>query len=91
MQFLAKMRWLRESAFDIFGKSDERRQEREWRDRYIKFIEQLAVSHGSIDMKIALELAQIPEEIRGFGEIKVKSMKSALKKWDEKIPRLLRS
>ncbi len=91
MQFLARMRWIRESAFDIFGKSDERRQEREWRDRYVNFVEKLTVNHGSINMKTALELAQIPEEIRGFGDIKVKSMKSALKKWDEKIPRLLRS
>jgi len=77
MKLLAGMKGLRGSRLDVFGWTAERRAERALRDRYIADIEQLAASLSQDSLATAIALAEIPEQIRGFGHIKEQAMKAA--------------
>ena len=67
---LAKLRFLRGTAWDPFGRSGERRRERQDIDDYRGLIEGLLphLTDGNYDQ--AVELAQLPMQLRGFGHIK---------------------
>ena len=74
---LAKFKFLRGTAFDPFGRSLERRQERELIDSYVTDIE-LILSHLTANNRhTALSLARLPERIRGYGHVKESAMKAA--------------
>ena len=74
---LAKLRFLRGTAFDFFGRTQERRQERQLVVDYRQFVEDLLSRFDSIDFDAALGLARIPEQIRGFGHVKQASIETA--------------
>jgi indolepyruvate ferredoxin oxidoreductase len=74
---LAKFKFLRGTAFDPFGRSLERRQERELIDSYVADIE-LILSHlNDGNRHTAVSLARLPERIRGYGHVKESTMKAA--------------
>jgi indolepyruvate ferredoxin oxidoreductase len=68
--FLAKLKFLRGGAFDIFGKTEERRMERQLIVDYAKTVEELlaALDGGNVDL--AAQIASVPEHIRGYGHVK---------------------
>ncbi len=74
---LAKLKNLRGGAFDIFGYSAERRQERKLITDYERDIERLfdEITLQNIDSAIAI--ARLPQKIRGFGHVKQASIESA--------------
>ncbi len=74
---LAKLRWLRGTAFDIFGYTDERRQERQLRDDYEQTMKALLPSLSPATLPTLLALANLPEQIRGFGHVKEANMQKA--------------
>ena len=67
---LAGMRRWRGTALDLFGMTDERRRERQIREDYIALVSRLADNLTSANLDIAVELAELPERIRGFGHVK---------------------
>ncbi|WP_281684352.1 indolepyruvate ferredoxin oxidoreductase family protein [Thalassobaculum salexigens] len=67
---LAKFKGLRGGAFDIFGRTDERRMERRLRDEYIARMERLADGLSPQTHPVAVDLALVPEQIRGYGHVK---------------------
>jgi indolepyruvate ferredoxin oxidoreductase len=91
MAALGRMQWLRETPLDLFGRNEERRQERAWRDRYIAFVESLLSSPATIDIPVAEQIARLPADVRGFGHVKAQAMEAASKRWDELDGRLARS
>ncbi|NYT86382.1 indolepyruvate ferredoxin oxidoreductase family protein [Pollutimonas harenae] len=76
-KLLARMKGLRGTALDIFGKTHERRQERKLIDDYFQFVDELLNSLTDQNLAAAIELARLPEDIRGFGHIKESNMKQA--------------
>jgi indolepyruvate ferredoxin oxidoreductase len=74
---LAKFKFLRGTAFDPFGHSLERRQERELIESYVRDIELILLNLNALNRHTALELARLPEKIRGYGHIKERAMKAA--------------
>jgi len=74
---LAKLKGLRGTAFDLFGRSEERRTERALAREYEETIETLLAALGKDNHALAVEIASIPEEIRGYGHIKLKSIATA--------------
>ena len=64
-------RRLRGTALDPFGRSAERREERRVRDEYVATVEHLSATLRADTYELALEVANLPSEIRGFGEIKL--------------------
>jgi indolepyruvate ferredoxin oxidoreductase len=67
---LAKLRRLRGTAFDIFGRTAERRMERQLIAEYEAVLDEIAKGLTSQNHAVAIELAALPMEIRGFGHVK---------------------
>ena len=67
---LAKLRFLRGTAFDPFGRTEERRQERQLVVDYKALVEDLLSRLDAVDFEAALALVRLPEQIRGFGHVK---------------------
>jgi indolepyruvate ferredoxin oxidoreductase len=76
-KILAKLKGLRGGALDIFGKTNERRQERKMIEDYIGLLDQIATSLDAANHAAAVKLASVPDEIRGYGHVKVKSIAAA--------------
>ncbi|RJX78889.1 indolepyruvate ferredoxin oxidoreductase family protein [Pseudomonas sp. LS-2] len=74
---LAKFKFLRGTAFDPFGRSLERRQERALIDSYVSDIELILTHLNAANRHTALSLARLPERIRGYGHVKESAMKAA--------------
>ena len=79
---LAKMKGLRGTALDIFGKTEERRMERALIAEYRACIDELLSRLSADNLALAVEIARIPEEIRGYGHVKERHLKAARPKWD---------
>ena len=77
---LAKLKFLRGGAFDIFGKTEERRTERVLIGQYKDTIAALLPKLSSQNLTKAVAIASIPEEIRGFGHVKERTLKAAKEK-----------
>jgi indolepyruvate ferredoxin oxidoreductase len=80
-KLLAKMKGLRGTAFDIFGKTEERKMERALIDQYRTSIEKLLPALNLNNTSIALEIARIPEQIKGYGHVKERNVAAAQKRW----------
>lgn len=80
-KLLASLKFLRGTPFDIFGKSQERRMEKELIQEYEKhmnlIMETLADPTRADRYDVAVQLASIPEEIRGYGHVKHRHVQAA--------------
>src|SRR6266540_3467866 len=76
-RLLAKFRFLRGTAFDPFGYSNERRTERALVRDYETMLEEVLARLNGDNHHIAVGLAAIPEKIRGFGHVKMRHLKAA--------------
>lgn len=74
---LARLKGLRGTAFDVFGKTQERRQERQLVLEYFGLVKELADSLTEHNLAAAIELANLPDDIRGFGHVKEKNLLAA--------------
>jgi indolepyruvate ferredoxin oxidoreductase len=76
-QLVAKMRPLRGTVLDLFGYSEERKRERRLIEGYEATIAVLLEGLTRHNHGLAVEIASIPEHIRGFGPIKRRAMECA--------------
>ncbi len=76
-KLLAPLRRLRGTPFDIFGYTAERRRERALIAEYERAIETLLAGLDDENHKLAVEIASLPEHIRGYGHIKARSIEQA--------------
>ena len=79
-RLLAKLRFLRGSPFDIFGYSEERRTERQLIADYERTIEEVLSKLSPDNHGVAVQIASIPEDIRGFGHVKSRHLAVAKRK-----------
>jgi indolepyruvate ferredoxin oxidoreductase len=84
---LAKLKGLRGTALDVFGSTEERRTERALIGEYEQTIDVLLETLSADNRTLALQIAALPEEIRGFGHIKLKSVAVARTKREELLRR----
>ncbi len=82
---ITKMKGLRGSAVDIFGKTAERRMERQLITDYEALIDELLPHLALHNHAIAVELASIPEHIRGYGHVKNRHLAAAKAKEAELV------
>ena len=80
---LSKLRGLRGTPFDIFGKTEERRTERALIGEYRRSIEQVLAKLAADNHALALEIARMPEQIKGFGHVKERNLAAARPLWDK--------
>jgi indolepyruvate ferredoxin oxidoreductase len=67
---LAKLKGLRGTSLDIFGRTQERRLERQLISDYEALINELLPRLNAQNHSVAVELASLPEQIRGYGHVK---------------------
>ena len=77
---LARLKWLRGGALDVFGYSAERRMERELILDYERTLERVLAEVNDANYAIAVELLSLPEEIRGFGHVKLRHLDAVRKR-----------
>jgi indolepyruvate ferredoxin oxidoreductase len=80
---LAKFRFLRGTALDIFAKSPDRKLERELIASYEKDVATVLGSLSPVTAETALELLQLPDRIRGYGPVKEKAAHEAGKRREQ--------
>jgi indolepyruvate ferredoxin oxidoreductase len=85
MRTLARLKFLRGTAFDPFGRTEERRTERALIGQYRACIEELLPALSAENLAQAAEIARIPEEIRGYGHVKERHLAAARAKWDRLV------
>jgi len=74
---LAKLRFLRGTALDIFANSPDRKLERELIVSYEKDAAAALASLSPATIDTAVELLSLPDRIRGYGPVKEKAAKEA--------------
>jgi indolepyruvate ferredoxin oxidoreductase len=87
LRLLKTMKGLRGGAFDLFGYTAERRTERALIAQYEGDIERLLAKLSPANHSLAVQLACLPEDIRGFGHVKTRHLALARKKHDELMAR----
>jgi indolepyruvate ferredoxin oxidoreductase len=80
LHILRTLKGLRETPFDVFGRSVERRLERQLRDSYDSVIKRLAATLSAGNLKSAIDIAEAPLAVRGFGHIKRPSANALLER-----------
>jgi indolepyruvate ferredoxin oxidoreductase len=80
-RWLAKLKGLRGTAFDVFGGTEERRTERALIGEYKASIDELLASLNAGNLALATEIARVPEDIRGYGHVKERHLAAARPKW----------
>ena len=76
-RLLASLKRLRGSKLDIFGYSDERKMERRLIGEYQSTIDSVLGTLDQNNHAMAVQIASVPESMRGFGHIKEKNVKAA--------------
>ncbi|MDH0381674.1 indolepyruvate ferredoxin oxidoreductase family protein [Comamonas aquatica] len=78
---LAKLKGLRGTPLDLFGRTAERRTERALIVEYRDCITQLLPQLTADKLELAVQIARIPEDIRGYGHVKERHLVAARGKW----------
>ena len=77
LKLTAKLKFLRGTAFDVVGYSAERKAERELIHQYKTTLQQLMNDLKIENYEIAIAIASIPDQIRGYGPVKESAMNEA--------------
>jgi indolepyruvate ferredoxin oxidoreductase len=86
-RLLARLKRLRGTRWDVFGRTAERRAERRLIEDYRELIRELLADLGPHNHAVAVELAALPDHIRGFGHVKERSIASATQRQAELMTR----
>ena len=78
---LAQLRFLRGTALDIFGRTEERQTERALIQEYKDAIDEILVSLSSENHALAIKMANVTEQIKGFGHVKEKHLAAVMVQW----------
>jgi indolepyruvate ferredoxin oxidoreductase len=86
---LTKCKGLRGTPLDVFGRSAERRHERmlivQYRETLTELLRVLSkgpqAKNASECYRLALDIARIPEQIKGFGHVKARHLAVAQQNW----------
>ena len=76
-RLLARMKRLRGTALDPFGRTAERKGERQLIADYEAVVEELLARLGPDTHAVCVALARVPEQIRGYGHIKDEALAKA--------------
>jgi len=87
-RLLARMRRLRGTRLDPFGRTDERRMERSLLAGFERQLDELVERLGPGNAATAIELAELPQRMRGFGPVKEANVKAALERQAALLARL---
>jgi indolepyruvate ferredoxin oxidoreductase len=75
MGLLARLRFLRGTAIDPFGRLPERREERALVADYRALLAELMAGLNQDNHALAVELASLPDQVRGYGPVKSEAIR----------------
>ncbi len=81
LPWLAKLKALRGTALDPFGGTAERRTERALIAEYRATVEELLAGLSLDQLAQAVEIARLPEDIRGYGHVKERHLAAVRQRW----------
>lgn len=84
---LARFKFLRGTFFDPFGRTEERREERQLIADYANEVEELLAGLTAENHDLAVEIASLPEQIRGYGHIKEDNIEAVRTRGDALLER----
>jgi len=87
MRVLARFKFLRGTALDPFGRTEERKMERALIGEYEALVKELIGGLTAEKLPLAIELANLPDSMRGYGHIKENNVKAAKLKWEKLLGR----
>ncbi len=90
MSALARLKFLRGTALDIFGYTSERRGERARIDSYEKTIRQICRMLSADNLETATQIASLATTIRGFGHIKQRNALEAYSQQQKLMAKIIK-
>jgi indolepyruvate ferredoxin oxidoreductase len=87
-RWLARMKRLRGTPLDVFGYGEDRKLERRLIAEYEARIEEILARLAPVSHATAVELASLPEHIRGFGAVKAEHLKKIQPREQELLAQL---
>jgi len=87
-KLLSKMKGLRGTAFDIFGRTAERKMERALIAQYEQDMDAILTKQGDQAHEAAIALAELPLQIKGYGPVKEANEAKAAKRREELLAAL---
>jgi indolepyruvate ferredoxin oxidoreductase len=88
LRLLARMKRLRGTPLDLFGRTEERKMERALIKQYERDMALVRKSLTSEKMETAIALAELPLTIRGFGPVKMENEAKAAKQREALLAQL---
>ena len=82
-EVLKHFKFLRGSALDIFGASHERQTERALIQEYRSSVESLLSGLKTENHSLAVKVANMPEQIKGFGHVKERHLAAVRMQWQQ--------
>src|SRR5262249_9052662 len=79
-RMLAKFKFLRGTAFDIFGHSQERKTARALIGQSESLVDELLAGLTPANHALAVKIAAVPDDIRGYGHVKDAHLAKAKRK-----------
>lgn len=79
-KMMKRFKGLRGTRFDMFGKTAERKMERGLRDQYLENLDTLLADLSGKNHDLAVAIAEVPNDIRGYGHVKEASVEKAVVK-----------
>jgi indolepyruvate ferredoxin oxidoreductase len=81
-KLLKHFKMLRGTPLDIFGNTEERKMERALIGEYVASIDEVIAKLNADNHALALEIANLPDAIKGFGHVKARNVVAVRSKWD---------
>jgi indolepyruvate ferredoxin oxidoreductase len=78
---LSRLKGLRGTPLDPFGYTEERKLERKLIEKYRETIEDIVDRLTPDNYRTAIEIAELPLDIRGYGPVKLEAIKVAERKF----------
>jgi len=81
-KLLARLKGLRGTALDPFGRTEERRTERALIAQYRQTVEELLGRLTPANHALAVDIARVVEQIKGYGHVKEHNLVAARGQWE---------
>jgi indolepyruvate ferredoxin oxidoreductase len=88
---LAKLKFLRGTLFDIFGKTEERQTERALIQEYMDAVSEVLVSLKAENHALAVQFANVTDLVKGFGHVKERNLAAAMVQWQNSMDEFRKS
>ena len=82
---LSRLKFLRGTSLDLFGRSEERQTERALIEEYKDTVNELLSSLNAQNHALAVNVAKVPEQIKGFGHVKERHIEAAMIQWQSNL------